>query len=70
MVGAGADGRQVAGMLGYGTTKCALYLTDGLAREHAGSGTSGRSVRVWCSPKRSRDLQFVPAAARGATSHT
>jgi NAD(P)-dependent dehydrogenase (short-subunit alcohol dehydrogenase family) len=34
MLGAGADGKPVPGMLGYGTTKCALrHFADGLASE-------------------------------------
>lgn len=38
MLGAGADGRPVPGMLGYGTTKCALrHFADGLAAECRGT---------------------------------
>lgn len=45
IVGAGADYRQVPGMLGYATTKAALqFFTDGFALEARGSGVAIGSV--------------------------
>lgn len=69
VVGAGADGAYVPGMVGYGTTKCALqYLTDGLAREHDGSGVLIGSISpgLVLTEAVARNMKLVPPAMRAA----
>jgi len=67
IVGAGADGRHVPGMLGYATTKCALqFLTDGLAREHAGTGVTIGSISpgLVLTEAVAREMSHIPATVR------
>ena len=67
--GAGSDGRYVPGMLGYGTTKCALqYLTDGLAIEQRGSGVIVGSISpgLVLTEAVARGLPHIPSTMRPA----
>jgi NAD(P)-dependent dehydrogenase (short-subunit alcohol dehydrogenase family) len=67
VVGAGADGAYVPGMVGYGATKVALqYLTDGLAREHEGTGVIVGSISpgLVLTEAVTRNMALIPPAQR------
>lgn len=69
ILGAGADGKLVPGMLGYATTKNALrYLTLGLAAEHTDTGlvVGGISPGLVLTEAIAREFARVPPAARAA----
>ena len=69
VVGAGADGRYVPGMLGYATTKCALqFLTSGLAAEHQDKAVIIGTVSpgLVLTEAVARELARAPSAMRSA----